>query len=110
MTSSRDDVVSRMPNPGIRFRPVLIAILFVVPGARAQVRYQLLLKGGHVVDPRNQVDAVAHRAELYRRPRRPYTLTPFDCVGTYTFPFATTGGANFVKSPRASRAVFVSEL
>src|SRR6266508_6615955 len=58
MTSSRDKAVSRMPNPGFRFWPVLIAILLAVPDARAQVRYQLLLKGGHVVDPRNQVDAV----------------------------------------------------
>ena len=62
-----------------------------------------------IVLPRRN-DLSAHRAEDYRRPRRPYTLTPFDCVGTYTFPFATTGGANFVKSPRASRAVFISEL
>ena len=42
--------------------------------------------------------------------RRPYTLTPFVCVDTYTFPFATTGGANLVKSPSASRALFMSLL
>ena len=42
--------------------------------------------------------------------RRPYTLTTFPCVGTYTFPFATTGGANLVKSPSASRALLMSEL
>jgi dihydroorotase len=47
-----------MANPRVRFWPVLIVILLAVPGARAQVRYQLLLKGGHVIDPRNQVDAV----------------------------------------------------
>src|SRR5215510_13937944 len=34
------------------------AVLLAVPDAGAQVRYQLLLKGGRVVDPRNQVDAV----------------------------------------------------
>ena len=41
-----------------RFWPVLLLILLVIPRAGAQVRYQLLLKGGHVIDPRNQLDAV----------------------------------------------------
>ena len=47
-----------MPNPRFRFWPVLLAIVLAIPGAGAQVRYQLLLKGGHVIDPRNQLDAV----------------------------------------------------
>jgi dihydroorotase len=58
MTSSRDEAVSRMPNPGFRFWPFLLAILIAVPEASAQVRYELLLKGGHVIDPRNGLDAV----------------------------------------------------
>jgi dihydroorotase len=58
MTSSRDEAVSRMPNPCFRFWPFLLAILIAVPEASAQVRYELLLKGGHVIDPRNRLDAV----------------------------------------------------
>src|SRR5262245_20375793 len=42
----------------LRFWPALLAIVLAGPGAGAQVRYQLLLKGGHVIDPRNQLDAV----------------------------------------------------
>ena len=40
---------------------LLIAALIVLSGisVRAQPRYQMLLKGGHVIDPRNQVDAIA---------------------------------------------------
>jgi dihydroorotase len=47
-----------MPNPRIRFWTLLLVVLLAVPGASAQVRYQILLKGGHVIDPRNQIDAV----------------------------------------------------
>ena len=48
----------RMLRPTLRIWPVLAVIALAVPDADAQVRYQLLLKGGHVIDPRNQVDAV----------------------------------------------------
>ncbi len=48
----------RMPNPIVRFSLALIVLLLAVPAADAQQRYQILLKGGHVIDPRNQVDAV----------------------------------------------------
>src|SRR6185312_10571559 len=41
-----------------RFAVGLLLAVLAVPSARAQVRYQILLKGGHVIDPRNQVDAV----------------------------------------------------
>jgi dihydroorotase len=41
----------------LRTTIVLIA-MFYVSIAHAQPRYQLLLKGGHVIDPRNNVDAV----------------------------------------------------
>src|SRR5215468_7174666 len=36
----------------------LLIVLLAIPAVRAQVRYQLLLTGGHVIDPRNQIDAV----------------------------------------------------
>ncbi len=42
-----------------RFSLALVAVLAVVPAARAQPRYEMLLKGGHVIDPLNQIDAVA---------------------------------------------------
>ena len=42
----------------VRFLLVALLVLGTVSSARAQVRYQILLKGGHVIDPRNQVDAV----------------------------------------------------
>jgi dihydroorotase len=41
-----------------RFSLGLLAILTAVHAAGAQPRYQILLKGGHVIDPRNQIDAV----------------------------------------------------
>ena len=42
----------------IRLSLALLVVFFVVSPARAQPRYQIVLKGGHVIDPRNQVDAV----------------------------------------------------
>jgi dihydroorotase len=45
-------------SPSRRFAVGLLLVVLAVPSARAQVRYQILLKGGHVIDPRNQVDAV----------------------------------------------------
>jgi dihydroorotase len=47
-----------MPNPILRFTLALLASYLIVHSASAQPRYQILLKGGHVIDPRNQVDAV----------------------------------------------------
>ncbi len=47
-----------MPNLTVRFSLSLLGFLLVVHAAAAQPRYQILLKGGHVIDPRNQVDAV----------------------------------------------------
>src|SRR5919108_3794139 len=58
MLKHRRGAVSCMPNTPFRVWPVLLVVLLAVPDARAQVRYQLLLKGGHVIDPRNQLDAV----------------------------------------------------
>lgn len=47
-----------MPNITVRFSLAPLLLAFVVPLASAQPRYQILLKGGHVIDPRNGVDAV----------------------------------------------------
>jgi dihydroorotase len=46
-----------MPNP-TRFALALIVLFLAAPAANAQPRYQILLKGGHVIDPRNGIDAV----------------------------------------------------
>jgi dihydroorotase len=37
---------------------VVMAALFIANPVWAQVRYDLLLKGGHVIDPKNQIDGV----------------------------------------------------
>ncbi len=37
---------------------LLLALLAATTGAGAQPRYDLLLKGGHVIDPRNRIDGV----------------------------------------------------
>ncbi len=37
---------------------VVLGVVLIVPAAHAQPRYEILLKGGHVIDPRNNVDAV----------------------------------------------------
>ncbi len=43
--------------PSLLTRPILALLLFA-SAAAAQPRYQVLLKGGHVIDPRNGIDAV----------------------------------------------------
>lgn len=56
-----------MLNPLVRLTPglplllvvlVVLGVVLIVPAAHAQPRYDILLKGGHVIDPRNNVDAV----------------------------------------------------
>jgi dihydroorotase len=47
-----------MPNLTLRISLALVLSLLVVPVIARQPPYQLLLKGGHVIDPRNGVDAV----------------------------------------------------
>jgi dihydroorotase len=47
-----------MPNRIFRLSLALCAVLTGVATAGAQPRYQIVLKGGHVIDPRNQIDAV----------------------------------------------------
>lgn len=56
-----------MLNPLVRLTPglplllvvlVVLGFVLIVPAAHAQPRYDILLKGGHVIDPRNNVDAV----------------------------------------------------
>jgi dihydroorotase len=42
----------------VRVPPTLLVLLMVVSAAHAQPRYDILLKGGHVIDPLNGVDAV----------------------------------------------------
>jgi dihydroorotase len=46
----------RMPFR-VRFEAALLVLLGALP-ASAQPRYEIVLKGGHVIDPRNQVDTV----------------------------------------------------
>ena len=48
----------RMLHPLARFTLALLLLAVVVPAVHAQPRYEILLKGGHVIDPRNNVDAV----------------------------------------------------
>ena len=47
-----------MLNRHVRFTLALLGLLVVVPAAHAQPRYEILLKGGHVIDPLNGVDGV----------------------------------------------------
>jgi len=37
---------------------ILIAILFALPGISMAQTYDIILKGGHVIDPKNKIDAV----------------------------------------------------
>lgn len=37
---------------------LLIAILFLLPGSSMAQAYDIILKGGHVIDPKNKIDAV----------------------------------------------------
>lgn len=96
-----------MTHPVARVLPALLACLLVVPAESAQPRYQILLKGGHVIDPGNGVDAVmdvavadgkitAVRADINPAEAR----TVVDVSGLYVTPglidahvhvFATTG-------------------
>lgn len=96
-----------MPKLTRRLFLVLLVIVVVVPAASAQPRYQILLKGGHVIDPRNQVDAVMDVAvadgkiAAVRRDIDPAEArTVVDVSGLYVTPglvdahvhvFATTG-------------------
>jgi dihydroorotase len=45
-----------MPTPGVRALGALL-VLLLAAAAHAQPAYDLLLKGGHVIDPRNGIDA-----------------------------------------------------
>ncbi len=47
-----------MLNPPARFTLPMLLLVFLVAAAHAQPRYEILLKGGHVIDPRNNVDAL----------------------------------------------------
>ena len=48
----------RMLNRFFGLCPGLITLLLVAVPAAAQPQYQIVLKGGHVIDPRNQIDGV----------------------------------------------------
>ena len=89
---------------------MLIGVVLAISGAYAQPRYQILLKGGHVIDPRHQVDAVMDVAvadgkiAAVRRDIDPAEArTVIDVAGLYVTPglidthvhvFATTGLRN----------------
>ena len=89
---------------------MLIGVVLAISGAYAQPRYQILLKGGHVIDPRHQVDAVMDVAvadgkiAAVRRDIDPAEArTVIDVAGLYVTPglidthvhvFATTGMRN----------------
>jgi dihydroorotase len=96
-----------MPNAIVRLSRALLLILLVASDAGAQPRYQIVLKGGHVIDPRNQVDGVMDVAvadgkiAAVRRDINPAEArTVVDVGGLYVTPglidahvhvFATTG-------------------
>ncbi len=89
---------------------MLIGVVLAISAAYAQPRYQILLKGGHVIDPRHQVDAVMDVAvadgkiAAVRRDIDPAEArTVIDVAGLYVTPglidthvhvFATTGMRN----------------
>jgi dihydroorotase len=91
----------------IRFPLTLLTVAFLTAAAGAQARYQILLKGGHVIDPRNQIDAVmdvavaAGKIAAVRADINPAEAsTVVDVRGLYVTPglidahvhlFATTG-------------------
>jgi dihydroorotase len=96
-----------MPNRSLRLPLTLLVLLAFVAPLLAQPRYQLLLKGGHVIDPRNGIDAAmdvaisdgkiaAVQADIDRSQARAVA----DVTGLYVTPglidihvhvFATTG-------------------
>ncbi len=93
----------------VRLWPALLVLLAFAPSVQAQPAYDLLLKGGHVVDPRNGIDGVMDVAIADRRiaavqpaidPSRARQVV--DVAGLYVTPglidihvhvFATTGVA-----------------
>ena len=97
----------RMLNPLARFTLALLLLVVVVPAVHAQPRYEILLKGGHVIDPVNNVDAVmdvavaAGKIAAVRPGINPAEAgTVVDVTGLYVTPglidghvhlFATTG-------------------
>lgn len=96
-----------MLNPLARFTLALLLLVVVVPAVHAQPRYEILLKGGHVIDPGNNVDAVmdvavgAGKIAAVRPGINPAEAgTVVDVTGLYVTPglidghvhlFATTG-------------------
>jgi dihydroorotase len=54
----KKSVQSRVPTPSVRLWPVLFLLLVVAPRVGAQPAYDVLLKGGHVIDARNGIDGV----------------------------------------------------
>ena len=51
-------VQSRVPTPTVRLLSLLLLLSVVALPVAAQPAYDLLLKGGHVIDPRNGIDGV----------------------------------------------------
>lgn len=96
-----------MKNAAVQFLLCPLACLVIAAAAAAQPRYQILLKGGHVIDPRNGVDAIADvavadgRIAAVRTDISPAEArTVVDVTGLYVTPglidmhvhvFATTG-------------------
>ena len=98
--------MGRMPSP-VRLTTAILTFLLMAANVHAQPRYQLLLKGGHVIDSRNNIDALmdvaiadgkiaAVRANIDAAEAR----TVADVTGLYVTPglidihvhvFATTG-------------------
>jgi dihydroorotase len=58
LRARRIDDNERMLNRIVRFSLALLIFLLVIPAADAQPRYELVLKGGHVIDPRNQINVL----------------------------------------------------
>lgn len=96
-----------MLNPLARFTLALLLLVVVVPAVHTQPRYEILLKGGHVIDPGNNIDAVmdvavgAGKIAAVRPGINPAEAgTVVDVTGLYVTPglidghvhlFATTG-------------------
>jgi dihydroorotase len=96
-----------MPNRSLRLPLTLLVPLVVIAQLTAQPRYQLLLEGGHVIDPRNGIDAVmdvaiadGKIAAVQPDIDRSQARTVADVTGLYVTPglidihvhlFATTG-------------------